>query len=273
MRKVVVDAGNIRYLNFKELFEYRDLFLILTYRDLRVRYAQTFLGLLWAVIQPLATLLILTVIFGRAIKVDTGTIPYPLFAAIGMSLWTYFAFVLSQSGNSIIQAQNMVKKIYFPRLIIPLAKSFVGLVDFMITIVLVVLLFIYFDLLPEFSILLVVFILLTILAALGAGIWLSALTIRFRDFQHITPFLVQLGLYLTPVAYPASTVVEAVPQWVSVLYFLNPMAGIVEGFRWSLTGGPFPPDYVYISFGVAVLLFATGIIYFKRVENLMADYV
>ena len=275
MVHLIVDAEKrSRLLNLKELLHYQDLFYILAYRDLRVRYAQTFLGLLWAFLQPLATLTIFTVVFGRAVQVDTGGIPYPLFAITGMASWTYFAFVMKESGNSIISAQQMVKKIYFPRLVIPLSKAVVGFVDFGIALLFVVVLMIYYQFLPSGNIIfLPLFILLTILSALSVGIWLSALTIRYRDFQHVVPFLVQFGLYATPTAYPAEAVINNLPPWATVLYYLNPMAGVVEGFRWCLLGGQPPSQYAYISFVLVALLLVSGLYYFKRVERVMADIV
>lgn len=275
MYKLIVDADKKSFrLNLRELFHYRDLFLILAYRDLRVRYAQTLLGGLWAVIQPLATLLIFTIVFGRAVKVDTGGVPYPLFAVCGMAAWSYFAFVLNQSGNSIISSQEMIKKIYFPRLVIPLSKAMVGFVDFAIAILFIVILLIVYRFVPSAHIIfLPVFILLTIISALAVGVWLSALTIRYRDFQHVVPFLVQFGLYATPVGYPSKIVVQNLPDWASALFYVNPMAGIVEGFRWSILGGAPPATYAYISFGMVLLLFVTGLMYFKRVEKVMADIV
>ena len=275
MSRLVVDAGKTGInLNLKELFHYKDLFLILAYRDLRVRYAQTFLGLLWAVLQPLATLIIFTVVFGKVAKVDTGGIPYPLFAVCGMAAWSYFAFVLNQSGNSIIGAQEMVKKIYFPRLVIPLSKAVVGFVDFIIAFIFIIVLLLYYGFTPSANIIyLPIFILLTIVSALAAGIWLSALTIRYRDFQHIVPFIVQFGLYATPVGYMAQDVVANLPEWGTFLFYANPMAGIVEGFRWSILGGTPPVIYAYISFSVVLLLFFSGLYYFKSVEKVMADIV
>lgn len=275
MSRLVVDAGKTGInLNLKELFHYKDLFLILAYRDLRVRYAQTFLGLLWAVLQPLATLIIFTVVFGKVAKVDTEGIPYPLFAVCGMAAWSYFAFVLNQSGNSIIGAQEMIKKIYFPRLVIPLSKAVVGFVDFIIAFIFIIVLLLYYGFLPSANIIyLPIFILLTIISALAAGIWLSALTIRYRDFQHIVPFIVQFGLYATPVGYMAHDVIANLPEWGTFLFYANPMAGIVEGFRWSILGGRPPVIYAYISFSVVLLLFVSGLYYFKRVERVMADIV
>ncbi len=274
-QKIVVDANSNRFsLNLKELIQYKDLFLILAYRDLRIRYAQTFLGLFWAFIQPAATLVIFTVVFGRAVKVDTGTIPYPVFAICGMTSWTYFSFVLNQSGNSIIGAQEMVKKIYFPRLVIPLSKALVGFVDFAIAFLILVVLMIAYRIPPSSNIIfLPVFILFTILSGLAVGIWLSALTIRYRDFQHVVPFLVQFGLYATPIAYPSETIISNLPTWATVVYYLNPMAGILEGFRWSILGGALPTQYAWFSFSVMLILFVSSLFYFKKVERVMADIV
>jgi len=271
MNKLVIDASKPPIgLGIKELIKYKDLFFILAWRDLRVRYAQTFLGLLWAFIQPLATLLIFVVIFGRALDVKTGDIPYPVFALAGMSAWSYFAFVLNQSGTSIIGAQDMVKKVYFPRLVIPLSKAVVGFVDFFITFIFLMGLMIYYQVSLTANIFYFpLFFLLNVLAGLAVGIWTSALTIRFRDFQHVIPFVIQIGLYATPIAYPSSLI----PEKYQVLYFLNPMAGVVEGYRFSLLGTDFMAELSYISFALIIVLFITGLFYFKRVERVMADLV
>jgi len=271
MPRITVDAEKSKFrLNLKELFHYSDLFYTLAYRDLRVRYAQTFLGLFWAFLQPAATLLIFILIFGKAMKVDTGDVPYPLFALTGMAAWSYFSFVLSQSGQSIIGAQEMVKKIYFPRLIIPLSKAMVGFVDFIIALVLMVVLMIVYGYTPSVNIIWFPLILLiNIFTALAIGIWLSALTIRYRDFIHVIPFMVQFGLYATPVGYPTSMI----PGKYMLLYHLNPMAGVVEGFRYTLLGSDSLNHYTIISYITALLLFVTGILYFKKVELIMADIV
>ena len=275
MERLIVDASKPKWrINIKELWAYKDLFYILAYRDLRVRYAQTFLGLVWAFIQPLATLVIFTVVFGRVAQVDTGDVPYPLFAVSGLAAWAYFGFVLNQSGNSIIGAQEMVKKIYFPRLVIPLSKALVGFVDFFIALLFIVVLMVYYQFLPSTNIIyLPLFIILTIISALAVGIWLSALTIRYRDFQHVVPFLVQFGLYATPVGYQAKDVIKNLPEWATYLYYANPMAGIIEGFRWSILGGETPSEYAYFSFIVVLILFISGLYYFKKVERVMADIV
>ena len=251
-------------LNIKELYEYRDLFLILAWRDIRVRYAQTFLGLFWAFLQPAATLLIFILIFGKAIKVDTGDVPYPLFALCGMAAWAYFSYVLSQSGQSIIGAQEMVKKIYFPRLVIPLSKAVTGFVDFFIALIFMMVLMLVYRYPPSTNLMYFpLFFIIGILAALGVGIWLSALTVRYRDFQHVVPFLVQFGLYATPVGYPASLI----PQKYQLIYYLNPMAGVVEGFRWSILGTNPPGQYSLVSYTLILVLFISGLFYFRKVEK------
>lgn len=275
MQRLIVDANKRGLnLNLRELFQYRDLFFVLAYRDLRVRYAQTFLGLLWAIIQPIVTLVIFTLVFGRAIKVETQDVPYPLFAVCGMAAWSYFAFVLSQSGNSIISSQEMIKKIYFPRLVIPLSKALVGFVDFAIALLFIVVLLLIYNFVPSANIVfLPVYIVFCIISALSVGIWLSALTIRYRDFQHVVPFLVQFGLYATPIGYPAELIVKNLPTWGVVIYYMNPLAGIVEGFRWSILGGAVPNEFSYISLFIVVVLFISGFFYFRKVEKVMADIV
>ncbi len=272
--KLIIDADKKRILpDLKELYRYRDLFFTLSWRDFRVRYAQTTIGLLWAVLQPVVTLIILSMVFGRFVGVKTE-VPHLLYTVAGMSIWTYFSYVMANSGNSIIMNQNMVKKIYFPRLIIPLSKAVVGLIDFSISLLIMIVLMFWYGVAPQATVWLApVFIFIGMLAALGVGIWLSALTVRYRDFQHVVPFMVQIGLYITPIAYPASFAKNQLPEWASTLYFLNPMAGVVEGFRWSLFGGDPPGNLIYVSFGMVVLIFISALFYFRKVEDEMADYV
>lgn len=272
--KITIESGKKRIrLNLNELLDYKDLFLILAKREYRIRYAQTFLGFFWALIQPLITLLIFIVIFGKGLKIgeSTGEIPYPVFALAGMTAWIYFQYVVSQSGKSIINEQNVIKKIYFPRLIIPLSKAIVGLIDFGITFMLLIIFMIYYNVSISANIVwLPVFILIIIFSSLTVGIWLSALTIRFRDFQHVIPFLVQVGLYATPVAYPSNLV----PEKYQLLYhIINPMVGVVEGFRWCMVGGDAPPNYIYYSFTFVIILFIGALYYFKKVERTMADII
>lgn len=270
----IIDANKKSlFPDFKELFRYKDLFFTLAWRDFRVRYAQTTIGFLWAFIQPAVTLFILSLVFGKFVGVKTD-IPYLLYAMTGISLWSYFAFVLTNSGSSIISSQDMVKKIYFPRLIIPLSKAAVGLIDLGISLLLMIVLMFYYGIAPSLNVWAApFFILAAMLAALSIGIWLSALTVRFRDFQHIVPFMVQIGLYITPIAYPADFAMKQLPSWAASIYFLNPMAGIIQGFRWSLFGGNPPEGLAIISFVMVIILLFTGLLYFRRVEDEMADFI
>ncbi len=275
MSKVVIDANKNWYsLDIKELFGYKDLFYTLAYRDFKVKYAQTFLGLIWAFIQPALTLLVFGMLFNKGLQVDTGDVPYLLFASCGLAAWTYFSSVMGEAGNSIIGAQNMVQKIYFPRLVIPLSKALVGLIDFGVTLLIIFALMIAYQYPPSPNIVFFpFFILAAMLSALGVGVWLSALTIRYRDFQQIVPFLIRFGMFVTPVAYPAEVVVNRLPEWATLLYYMNPIAGVIEGFRWSLLGGNPPNVYSYISFIVVILLFVSSLFYFKKVERTIADIV
>ncbi len=273
--KVIIDANKKGYLpNLKEVFRYKDLLYTLAYRDFRVRYAQTFLGFLWSFAKPLATLGVLFIIFGKAVKVDTQGVPYPLFAICGMSAWTYFSFVMTQAGSSLIFSQNMLKKIYFPRLVIPLSKALLGLVDFAIVLLIIVGLLLYFQYTPSINLAyLPLFVLLAVVSALGIGIWISALSIRYRDFQQITPFLVQFGFFITPIAYSSTALTNNLSSAGMLLYYLNPAAGIVEGFRWSILGVGELSDAVWISISVSLLLFVTSLFYFRKVEETMADII
>lgn len=275
MSKLIIDATNRKiFPNFKELFRYKDLFVTLAWRDFRVRYAQTTIGLLWAFVQPIITLVILNIVFGKFVQVDTKEIPHILFTVTGLSIWTYFSYVMTNSGSSIISAQGMVQKIYFPRLIIPLSKAVVGLIDFSITILIAIGIMFYYKFTPSSNIIFAPFFLIMgMMAALSVGIWLSALTVRYRDFQHIVPFMVQIGLYATPVAYPIELASQQFPKWAMAFYYLNPMAGVVQGFRWSVLGGETPGNMMYISFGMVLLLFISGLLYFRSIEDKMADFV
>lgn len=273
--RIEVDSRSKRLLpDLRELVQYRDLFLTLAYRDLRVRYAQTALGLLWAFFQPLMTLAVLSLIFGRAVRVDTTGIPYPLFAITGITVWSYFSFVLKESGNSIIGAQEVVRKIYFPRLIIPLSKASLGLVDMLVAFLVLLILFLWYGIVPSANAWLAIpYVLGVMFAGIGLGIWVCALTIRFRDLQHVIPFFIQFGLFASPVAYPADTVKASLPMWGQVLYFLNPMAGLVEGFRWCLLGMGDPGGLCLLSWGTTLFFLFTGFIYFRRMERVVADLV
>lgn len=272
--KTVIDNRNPSLTKtLKEIVQYKELLFTLSWRDFKVRYAQTFLGITWAFIQPLFTSLILSVVFGQIAGVETK-VPHFLFTLSGMALWSYFSSVVSSSGSSLISNQNLVKKVYFPRLIIPISRSFVGLIDLGIVMVMLVVFLAFYQILPSANIYLIPFyISFGLLSALGVGIWLSALTIKYRDFQHVVPFLTQVLLYLTPIAYPSSIVIERLPKWASIIYYLNPMTGVIEGFRWTLFGGDAPSNYIYLSFLMVILVLISGLFYFKKIESSIADLI
>ena len=253
-----------------EIWEYRELLWMLAWRDFRVKYAQSFLGFSWAFINPVITVIILSFIFGTVAKVDTVGIPHVLYTLAGLCGWTFFASLAGDAGRSVLSAQGMVKKIYFPRLILPLSKVFTSLIDFGIVLIcLAILLLIYQHPITVQFFWLPVFVFLAVLAGIASGIWVSALTIRFRDFQHVMPLILRVGMYGTPIAFPAS----AVPEKYQLLFFLNPLAGVVEGMRWSLLGTSAFPPYIWLSFLMLFCLFISGWIYFSRMEQVIADII
>lgn len=267
----IIDSSQRKLsLGIKELVDFRELLLTLAYRDFRIKYAQTFLGITWALINPLATLAIMYIVFAKAARIDYGDVPALLFVIAGMCGWQYFSTVLNDAGNSIISNQNMIQKIYFPRLVIPLSKAITGLID------LVIILVIFFVIagLYGFSftsqlLFLPLFIGMAIISGLTGGIWLSALTIRYRDFRHVTPLLLRLGMWATPVAYPISQM----PEKYKLLFYLNPMTGVVEGVRWCLIGVGELHPLVYVSFIFIIIMFVLGLYFFKRVERVVADII
>lgn len=269
MEKTIINAENNSWFpDFGELYRYRQLLISLAWRDIRVKYAQTYIGLLWAFINPIFNLLVLSFVFGKIAKVDTNGIPHVLFTITGLAAWTYFSTLLSDAGNSIVASQSMVKKIYFPRLVIPLSKAISGLVDFSVTLICLLVIMIYYNILPGANVIwLPVFILLALLSGLAGGILVSALSVRYRDFSFIVPMIVRVGMFATPIAYSAS----AVPPEYKMLYYLNPMAGIVEGFRWSLLGSGSPDPYMFYSIGLMIFLLIVSLVFFAKIEKVMAD--
>ncbi len=254
----------------REVWNYRELLLVLAYRDFRLKYAQAFLGITWAVLNPTINLILLSFVFHYVTKVETAGTPPLLFTMVGLVGWTYFSEVFSGAGDAVLNAQQMVRKIYFPRLILPLSKAITALIDLGIALVLLLGLWIAFGFWPSSNIIYFpLFLFLAMLTALTGGIWLSALTIRYRDFRYISPVLLRLGLFITPIAYAASEVPE---QW-RALYFLNPLAAAIEGFRWSLIeGAPFPHEG-WLGFIILVLLFVGGLFYFSKMEAVIADII
>jgi lipopolysaccharide transport system permease protein len=253
-----------------EMWEARELLYFLVWRDLKVRYKQTALGATWAVIQPLLTMLIFTLVFGRLARLPTEGIPYPLFAYCGLVPWSYFATALTQASNSVVDQGRVITKVYFPRLLVPLAAVVAGLVDLAITLVVLVGMMLYYRITPTLAVLaLPGFVLLATLSALAVGLWLSALNARYRDVRHTMQFLIQFWLFATPVAYPSSLL----PKPLRLLAGLNPMAGVVEGFRWSLLGTSAPGPLLLVSALAVVLVGAGGLLYFRRMERSFADVI
>ncbi len=258
-------------LNLRELWEYRELLWFLVWRDVKVRYKQTVLGAGWAILQPVATMVVFSLFFGRLAGMPSDGLPYPIFSFAGLVPWTFFSQGLSQSANSLVGSHNLITKVYFPRLAIPISTVLAGLVDFALAfLVLLVMMFAY-GIVPGPEILaLAPLLLLALVTALGAGLWLSALNVQFRDVRYIVPFLTQLWLFLTPIAYPSSLLAE---PWRTV-YGLNPMAGVVEGFRWALLGTGEPPRAMLAASVLAALaLLASGALYFRRTERTFADVI
>jgi len=266
--RIEPDGGPIA-LRLGDIWASRELVYFLAWRDLKVRYRQTVLGGAWAIVQPLSTMLVFAVVFGHLGRMPSDHLPYPLFVYAGLLPWQLFAYALTDTSRSLIANERLLTKIYFPRLVIPVAALAVGLVDFAVAGSVLLLMMGWYGIGPGLAVLtLPLFVALAILAALGGAVWLSALNVRYRDVRHTVAFLAQLWLFVTPVAYPSSLI----PAGWRTLYGLNPMVGVVEGFRWSLVGaGPFPTTLVAISIVVTAVVLISGLRYFRRVELTFAD--
>jgi lipopolysaccharide transport system permease protein len=258
-------------LDLKSLWEYRELLYFLTWRDIKVRYKQTVLGAAWAILQPLVSMLIFSVFFGRLVKVPSDGLPYPLFSFAALVPWTFFANGLNQSSNSLISSANLLKKVYFPRLAIPLATVLAGVIDFMLAFIVLLGMIAFYGVRPTINIVWTpLLLLLALITSLGVGLWLSALNVKYRDVRYVVPFLIQIWLFSTPVAYPSSLLSE---PWRTV-YGLNPMVGVVEGFRWALLGTNTAPGLMVLaSAAAAILILITGALYFRYMERTFADVV
>jgi lipopolysaccharide transport system permease protein len=258
-------------LRLGELWEYRELLYFLVWRDIKVRYKQTALGAAWAILQPVLTMVVFSVFFGRLAKVPSDGIPYPVFVYAALLPWQLFAYALSESANSLVGSQNLIKKVYFPRLVVPIASVLAGLVDFAISFLVLLGLMAYYGIRPTPAVaVLPLFILFAVASALSVGLWLSALNVQFRDVRYMIPFLTQFWMFATPVAYPSSLVPE---KW-RALFGLNPMAGVVEGFRWALLGkSTSPGPLLWVSIAAVVGLLFGGLMYFRRMESTFADVV
>ena len=259
-------------LNLRDLWNYRELILFMTWRDLKVRYKQTLLGASWAILKPFLTMVVFTIFFGNLAGVPSDGVPYPIFSFTGLLPWELFATALAVASRSLVQNRHMITKIYFPRMILPISSVLSGLVDFLVAFLVLAAMMIYYQITPTGAIwALPLFIILALITALAVGLWLSALNVLYRDINYVTPFLVQFWLFITPIAYGSSLVPE---KW-QLVYALNPMAGVVEGFRWALLGTPqgAPSLTLAISSLISVLLLISGLIYFRRTERQFADMV
>ena len=259
-------------LNLRDLWLYRELIYFLTWRDLKVRYKQSVLGVLWAIIKPLMTMVVFTIFFGNLAKLPSDGVPYPIWSYTGLLPWEFFAAALSVSARSMLTSGSMVSKIYFPRIIVPLSSVFANLVDFLIAFVILIGMMFVYQIAPTINMIwLPAFLLLAVITALGVGLWFSALLVMYRDINYMLPFITQIWMFISPVVYASSTVPE---KW-RVLYSLNPMAGVVEGFRWAMLGTQqsISPLMIAVSSAIAITLFISGLFFFRRMERVFADMI
>jgi lipopolysaccharide transport system permease protein len=270
---LVIEPGRVEKNYWKDLWKFRELFYILSWRDIKVRYKQTMIGAAWSIIRPLLTMIVFTIVFGKVAKLPTeGTAPYIIMVYAAMLPWQFFANSLTESSNSLLGSAHLISKVYFPRLIIPASTIIVSLVDFCISFAILIVLFIIYQFVPSWHIVfLPVFILFAFSIAFGLGLFLTALNVRYRDFRYIIPFMVQLGLYISPVGFSSSIVPG---EW-KLLYSLNPMVGVIEGFRWCIIGNDselYLPGF-FVSLLVNMLLFIAGIRFFRKTEKSFADII
>lgn len=272
MQTLVIEAGRTERHYWKDLWRYRELFYFLAWRDILVRYKQTTIGMAWALLRPLLTMLVFTLVFSKLAKLPSDGVPYPILVFAALLPWQFFANAFAEAGNSLISNASMISKVYFPRLVIPTSAVIVSFVDFIISGAIMVLLMLWYGYAPDWHIItLPLFILIAFAAAMGAGLWIAALNVKYRDFRYIIPFVVQLGLYISPVGFSSTIVPE---QW-RLLYSLNPMVGVIDGFRWAILGGLTPlywPGFL-LSLTLVAVTFVTGIYYFRKTEKSFADVI
>ena len=272
MQEIVIEAGRTERRYWRDLWEFRELFYFLTWRDILVRYKQTVVGTLWAVIRPLLTMIVLTIVFGKLAKMPSGGVPYPILVFCGMLPWQFFSTAVTDCGNSLVMNSQLISKVYFPRMAVPASSVMTSLVDLFVAGGLLVLLMVWYQYVPGPRLLLLpVFILVAFAAAFGIGLWTSALMVRYRDFRFIVPFAVQFGLYISPVGFSSSVVPE---KW-RLLYSANPIVGVIDGFRWAILNGGadmYWPGFV-MSLTIVLFLLATGIAYFRSTERTFADEI
>ncbi|EEF62376.1 ABC transporter permease [Pedosphaera parvula] len=272
MQELILEAGRTERHYWRDLWRYRELFYFLAWRDLLVRYKQTVVGVAWSLVRPLLTMVVLSVVFGKFGKMPSGGVPYPILVFCGMLPWQFFSTAFSESGNSLVTNSNLISKVYFPRLIVPASSVITSFVDFLISAAFLVVLMMWYRFVPPVTVLLLpLFVLLAFAASLGIGLWVAALMVRYRDFRFIVPFVVQFGLYISPVGFYSSVVPE---KW-RLLYSVNPMVGVIDGFRWCILGGEhqiYLPGFLISLLGTALLLI-TGIWYFRKTEKTFADVI
>ncbi|BAZ24798.1 ABC-2 type transporter [Kalymmatonema gypsitolerans NIES-4073] len=271
-QEFIIEAGRTEQQYWKDLWRYRELFYFLAWRDILVRYKQTAIGMAWALIRPFLTMVVFSIVFGQLAKLPSQGVPYPILVFTAMLPWQFFANSLSECSNSLITNSNLISKVYFPRLIVPTSAVVVSFVDFLVSGMILLGLMAWYNFVPSWRILtLPLFIGVAFAASIGVGLWLASLNVQYRDFRYIVPFIVQFGLYISPVGFSSSVVPE---KW-RLLYSLNPMVGVIDGFRWAILGGE---SYLYLpgfilSLGLVALLFFSGIWYFRKMERKFADVI
>jgi len=269
---LVIESGRTELHYWKDLWRYRGLFFFLSWRDILVRYKQTVIGVAWSLIRPVLTMIVFTIVFGKLAKLPSDGIPYPILVYSATLPWQFFANSLSESSMSLVGNANLISKVYFPRLVIPASSVIVSFVDFLISFVILIILMFWYQFFPDWKILtLPLFILMAFMASFGAGLWLASLNVKYRDFRYVIPFIVQIGLYISPVGFSSNVVPE---KW-RLLYSLNPMVGVIDGFRWAILGGEIAiywPGFL-LSLALIIILFVIGIWYFRITERVFADII
>jgi homopolymeric O-antigen transport system permease protein len=269
---LIIEPGRTERHYWRDLWRYRELFFFLAWRDILVRYKQTVIGLMWALMRPFLTMLVFTLVFSKLARLPSGGAPYPILVFAALLPWQFFSNAFTEAGNSLISNAGMISKVYFPRLVVPASSVIVSFVDFLISGVILVGLMIWYGFAPDWRILtLPLFILIAFAAAMGAGLWIAALNVKYRDFRYIIPFVVQFGLYISPVGFSSSIVPE---KW-RLLYAVNPMVGVIDGFRWAILGGNsqiYWPGFL-LSLALVSLILLTGILYFRKTERGFADFI
>ena len=272
MHTLIIEAGQENKIYWKDLWQYRELFFFLSWRDILIRYKQTVIGIAWSVIRPLLTMIIFTVVFGSIAKLPSQGFPYPIMVFCAMLPWQFFSNAVGDGSNSLISNANLLSKIYFPRIIVPVSSIIVSIIDFLISFVILCGLMVFYQFIPDWRIItLPLFFALALIISLGCSFWLSALNVEYRDFRYVVPFILQIGLYISPVGFSSSIV----PQQWQFLYSLNPMVGVIEGFRWAILGANTQVYWtgIILSVLLSLFIFITGLMYFRKVERKFADVI